>query len=47
MFVLEEIYKSKKTENSDQFNLSIQRSLSWLKKSMSLEEELDLKLISL
>lgn len=47
MFVLEEIYKSKKVENSDQFNLSIQRSLSWLKKSMSLEEELDLKLISL
>lgn len=47
MFVLEEIYKSKKPENSDQFNLRIQRSLSWLKKATQLDEDIDLKFISL
>lgn len=47
MFVLEEIYKSKKSENSDQFNLRIQRSLSWLKKATQLDEDIDLKFISL
>ncbi|MEG0344224.1 MAG: hypothetical protein RR633_18725 [Acinetobacter sp.] len=47
MFVLEEIYKSKKAENSDQFNLRIQRSLGWFKKATLLDDDLDLKLISL
>ncbi len=32
MLVLEEVYKSKKAENSEQFNLRIHRGLSWLKK---------------
>jgi len=47
MLVLEEIYKSKKSEHSTQFNLRIQRGLSWLKKAVLLDDELDLKLISL
>lgn len=47
MFVLEEIYKSKKAENSDQFNLRIQRGLSWFKKAILLDDDLDLQLISL
>ncbi|WP_296284544.1 HEPN domain-containing protein [uncultured Acinetobacter sp.] len=47
MFVLEEIYKSKKAGNSDQFNLRIQRSLGWFKKATLLDDDLDLKLISL
>ncbi|AYO56242.1 HEPN domain-containing protein [Acinetobacter wuhouensis] len=47
MFVLEEIYKSKKVENSEQFNLRIQRGLSWFKKAVQLDDDLDLKFISL
>lgn len=35
VLVLEEVYKSKKIENSEQFNLRIHRGLSWLKKSDS------------
>ncbi|MBJ8553015.1 HEPN domain-containing protein [Acinetobacter bereziniae] len=47
MLVLEEVYKSKKAENSEQFNLRIHRGLSWLKKAVILESDLDLKFISL
>ena len=47
MFVLEEIYKSKQAENSDQFNLRIHRGLSWFKKAILLNDDLDLQLISL
>ena len=47
MFVLEEIYKSKRPENSDYFNLRIQRSLSWFKKATQLDEDIDLKFMSL
>lgn len=47
VFVLEEIYKSKKVENSEQFNLRIQRGLSWFKKAVQLDDDLDLKFISL
>ncbi|OTG94196.1 HEPN domain-containing protein [Acinetobacter sp. ANC 3832] len=47
MLVLEEIFKSKKCEQSDQFNLRIHRGLSWLKKSVELDNDLDLKFIGL
>ncbi|MCX5466809.1 HEPN domain-containing protein [Acinetobacter nematophilus] len=47
MLVLEEVYKSKKAENSEQFNLRIHRGLSWLKKAVILQSDLDLKFISL
>lgn len=47
MYVLEEVFKSKKNENSDHFNLRIQRSLSWLKKAAYLSEDLDLQYVSL
>lgn len=47
MLLIEEIFKSKKTQFSDQFNLRIHRGLSWLKKSMDLHDDLDLQFISL
>ncbi len=47
MFVIEEIYKSKKIENTDQFNLRIHRGLSWLKKAIQQDDDLDFKFISL
>lgn len=47
MLVLEEVYKSKKAENSEQFNLRIHRGLSWLKKAVILQSDLDLKFLSL
>ncbi|MDM1261443.1 MULTISPECIES: hypothetical protein [Acinetobacter] len=47
MLVVEEIYRSKKNENSVHFNLKIQRSLSWFKKALSLDQELDFKFMSL
>ncbi|OTG64738.1 HEPN domain-containing protein [Acinetobacter silvestris] len=47
MFVLEEIFKSKKCENTDQFNLRIHRGLSWFKKSQQLDDDLELKFICL
>lgn len=47
VFVLEEVFKSKKAENSEQFNLRIHRGLSWLKKAIQLEDDLDLQFISL
>ncbi len=47
MMLLEEIFKSKKAEHSDYFNLRIHRGLSWLKKSLELDSDLDLKFMSL
>jgi hypothetical protein len=47
MMMLEEIFKDKKAENSDQFNLRIHRGLSWLKKAKLLDQELDLQFIAL
>ena len=47
MLLIEEIFKSKKTQFSDQFNLRIHRGLSWLKKAMDLHDDLDLQFISL
>ncbi|KAF1019593.1 MAG: hypothetical protein GAK29_03865 [Acinetobacter bereziniae] len=47
MLVLEEIFKSKKAENSEQFNLRLHRGLSWLKKALILDNDLDLKFLSL
>lgn len=47
MLMLEEIYKSKKPQHSDYFNLRIQRGLSWFKKALELDQELEFKFISL
>ena len=47
MFMLEEVFKGNKTEYSDAFNLRIHRGLSWLKKSVELDSDLDLKFMSL
>ncbi|OTG83980.1 HEPN domain-containing protein [Acinetobacter sp. ANC 4648] len=47
MFVLEEIFKSKKCENTDQFNLRIHRGLSWFKRAVQLDDDLDMKFICL
>lgn len=47
MFILEEVFKSKKAEHSDYFNLRIHRGLSWLKKSLELDSDLDFKFMSL
>ena len=41
MQVLEEIFKSKKPDHTDQFNLRIHRGLSWLKKATDLDDDLD------
>lgn len=47
MLLLEEIFKSKKAQHSDEFNLRIHRGLSWLKQAVLLDHDLDLKFISL
>ena len=47
MLVLEEVFKNKKAEHSDAFNLRLHRGISWFKKAMLLDEDLDLKFISL
>ena len=47
MLMLEEIFKIKKAENSEVFNLRILRGLSWLKKAYDLNEEPDLQYMSL
>ena len=47
MQMLEEIFKSKKAENTDQFNLRIHRGISWLKKAIQLDGDIDLKFMSL
>ncbi|WP_228146873.1 hypothetical protein [Acinetobacter sp. ANC 4470] len=45
--LLGKIFKSKKAQHSDTFNLRIHRGLSWLKKSTELDQDLDLQFISL
>lgn len=45
--LLQEIFRTKKAENSDQFNLRIHRGLSWLNQAKQLDDELDLQFISL
>lgn len=47
MLLLEEIYKSDKAQNSAHFNLRIHRGLSWFKKALELEQDLEFKFISL
>lgn len=47
VYVLEEIFKSKKNENSERFNLRIQRALSWLRKAAHTQDDLDLQFLSL
>lgn len=47
MLLLEEIFRIKKVEFSEELNLRIQRGLSWFKKSNSFDHDLDVKFISL
>ncbi|TCB32396.1 hypothetical protein E0H82_15220 [Acinetobacter sp. ANC 4910] len=47
MLLLEEVFKNKKAEHSEAFNLRLHRGISWFKKSILLDEDLDLKFISL
>lgn len=47
LYVLEEIFKTKRAQNSEQLNLRVQRSLSWLKKAISMDDDLDLQFVSL
>lgn len=47
MLLIEEIFRANKQQQSDAFNLRIQRGLSWLKKSYDFENDLDLKFMSL
>lgn len=47
MLVLEEVFKNQKAEHSEAFNLRLHRGMSWFKKAMLLDEDLDLKFISL
>ena len=47
IYVLEEIFKSSKNNNSERFNLRVQRSLSWLKKAVLMEHDKDLQFLSL
>ena len=47
MMLLEEIFKEKKAQHSDAFNLRIQRSLSWLKQSTEQQDHIAFKWVSL
>ena len=47
LYVLEEVFKSKKNENSEHFNLRIQRALSWLKKAAYSQDDVDIQFLSL
>ena len=47
MLLLEEIFKTKKIQQSDEFNLRIHRGLSWLKQAFLLDHDPDLQFISL
>ena len=47
MLLLEEIFKTKKIQQSDEFNLRIHRGLSWLKQALLLDHDPDLQFISL
>lgn len=46
IYVLEEIFKSSKSQNSEQVNLRVQRGLSWLKKALLMEQDADLQFMS-
>lgn len=41
MLVLEEVFKNKKAEHSDAFNLRLHRGISWFKKAMLLDEDIE------
>jgi hypothetical protein len=41
MLLLEEIFKTKKIQQSDEFNLRIHRGLSWLKQALLLDHDPD------
>ena len=47
MMLLEEIFKEKKAQHSDAFNLRIRRSLSWLKQSTEQQQTPEFKWVSL
>lgn len=47
MYVLEEVFKSTKNQNSERFNLRVQRSLSWFKKAIMMDDDKDLQFLSL
>ncbi|MCK4086625.1 HEPN domain-containing protein [Acinetobacter radioresistens] len=47
MLVLEEVFREKKAEYPEHFNLRMQRSISWLKQSIDLNENPELKILSL
>lgn len=47
IYVLEELFKTTRSENSERLNLRIQRSLSWLKKAVMMESDRDLQCVSL
>ena len=47
MLLLEEIFKTKKVQQSDEFNLRIHRGLSWLKQALLLDHDSDLQFIGL
>ena len=47
MYVMEELFKQKKAENSEQFNLRIHRGLSWFRKAGECDEDLDFNFLSL
>ena len=47
MMLLEEIYKTTKSQRSEYFNLRTQRSLSWLRKAVKLQTDYDFQFLSL
>lgn len=47
LLLLEEIFKIRKVECSDELNLRIHRGLSWLKKAFDLQDDPDLQFVSL
>lgn len=47
MLVLEDVFKNKKAEHSEAFNLRLHRGISWFKKAMLLDADLDLKFLTL
>ena len=47
MYLLEEIFKKHKHLYSVNFNLRMQRGLSWLRKAKELDQDVDLQFVSL
>lgn len=47
MYLLEEIFKNHKHLYSVNFNLRMQRGLSWLRKAKELDQDVDLQFVSL